>query len=59
MELGLFDEAAEKFTKAMTKGEQQMQRVAGYGLGVALLSMAGKIFKTGRRVPFLLICSEP
>lgn len=48
MELGLFDEAEEKFSRAMDCSDDEMLRIAAYGCGVARLSMAQRDLYDGK-----------
>jgi tetratricopeptide (TPR) repeat protein len=48
MELGLFDEAEEKFSRAMDSGDDEMLPLAAYGCGAALFSMAQRDNQDGK-----------
>jgi tetratricopeptide (TPR) repeat protein len=48
LELGLFDEAADKFSRAIKIGDKNLIRWATYGEGVALLAMAQRDNSEGK-----------
>ena len=48
LELGLFDEAEQKFARAMKSADDEILPVAAYGYGVALLSMARRDNQDGK-----------
>lgn len=48
MELGLFDDAAENFSKAIERADENLRTWATYGRGVALLAMAQRDNKDGK-----------
>jgi tetratricopeptide (TPR) repeat protein len=48
LELGLFDEAAEKFTRVLERDDKSVHAIAAYGQGVALLSIAQRLAQDGK-----------
>lgn len=48
LELGLFDEAAEKFTRVLDREESSSHAIAAYGQGIALLSVAQRDNQDGK-----------
>ena len=48
MELGLFDEASEKLSRAVASDDSQVKTVSAYGLGACLLSMAKRDCQDGK-----------
>ncbi len=48
LELGLFDDAVDKFTRALENADKQMNSMAAYGQGLARLSMARRDLLDGK-----------
>jgi tetratricopeptide (TPR) repeat protein len=48
LELGLFDDAVDKFTRALENADKQMHSMAAYGQGLARLSMARRDLLDGK-----------
>jgi tetratricopeptide (TPR) repeat protein len=48
LELGLFDDAVDKFTRALENADEQMHSMAAYGQGLARLSMARRDLLDGK-----------